>query len=70
MREWMLEAPEHDLPGRDEAAFAAAWAARDISLLPPEVPRWLLLQWLAAQGYLLHGSQQGGNHQLRAAHAP
>ncbi|CAM3864789.1 hypothetical protein [Deinococcus frigens] len=60
MRPWMLEAPEHDLTAAELAVFAAAWGARDVSLLPPQLPRWLFLQWLTGQGYLLHGSQQGG----------
>ncbi|CAM3369793.1 RES domain-containing protein [Deinococcus saxicola] len=58
MRDWMLEAPEHNLTDTDLAAFAAAWEARTVDLLPEGVPRWLFLQWLTEQGYLLHGSQQ------------
>lgn len=59
MRPWMLEAPHVELSAAAKQAFAAAWAARDVSLLPDHVPSWLFLQWLAGQGYLLHGSQQG-----------
>lgn len=58
MRPWMLEAPDQKLTASDLAAFAAAWAARDLHQLPEGVPRWLFLQWLTEQGYLLHGSQQ------------
>ncbi len=56
----MLEAPKHDLMTTDLAAFAVAWEARDVDLLPKNVPRWLFLQWLTEQGYLLHGSQHEG----------
>lgn len=58
MRPWMLQAPDHALTASDLAAFAAAWAARDLHQLPEGLPRWLFLQWLTEQGYLLHGSQQ------------
>ncbi len=60
MRPWMLSAPFAELSKAAEQALAAAWAARDVSLLPQGVPHWLFLQWLAGQGYLLHGSQKGG----------
>lgn len=56
---WMLEAPMVKLPGSAITAFQAAWQAREVALLPEGVPRWLFLQWLAGQGYLLHGSQRG-----------
>ncbi|TSA83903.1 hypothetical protein FNU79_11375 [Deinococcus detaillensis] len=55
----MLEAPDSESSAATREAFAKAWAACDMALLPEHVPRWLFLQWLAEQGYLLHGSQQG-----------
>ncbi|QFP75053.1 hypothetical protein [Deinococcus sp. AJ005] len=59
MHTWMLEAPEHEVTPADLAVFAAAWDARDVGVLPGDLPRWLFLQWLTEQGYLLHGSQSG-----------
>lgn len=58
MRPWMLEAPKVKLPESAVQAFAAVWTERDVARLPDSVPRWLFLQWLAEQGYLLHGSQR------------
>ncbi|WP_420596289.1 hypothetical protein [Deinococcus sp.] len=60
MRPWMLEAPESHLTDAHLAAFASAWTARDVDLLPEDVPRWLFLQWLTQQGFLLHGSRHPG----------
>ena len=58
MRPWMLEAPMAKLPESAVAAFADAWATRDLNRLPGGMPRWLFLRWLERQGCLLHGSQQ------------
>ncbi|MBZ9712820.1 hypothetical protein [Deinococcus multiflagellatus] len=51
-------APEASLSASAYRAFEAAWAARDPDLLPAGVARWHFLQWLAGQGFLLHGSAQ------------
>ena len=56
---WMQPAPQMHLLAEDEAAFAAALATRDVARLPAHLPRWFFLQWVAAQGYLLHGSKVG-----------
>lgn len=58
MRPWMLEAPHTDVCGSARQAFALAWESRNLGLLPADVPRWVFLQWLTGQGYLLHGSAQ------------
>ncbi|WP_345466213.1 hypothetical protein [Deinococcus carri] len=47
------------LPGSEVEAFQAAWDARNPELLPEGVPRWLFLEWLAREGWLLHGSARG-----------
>jgi hypothetical protein len=60
MPPWMLEAPNVPRSVGAEQAFKAVWAARDLTLLPGEIPRWVFLQWLTEQGYLLHGSEQPG----------
>lgn len=60
MRPWMLEAPPVEPSDADLAAFGRVLEARDPSLLPPGTPRWLFLNWLTAQGFLLHGSPQSG----------
>ncbi|CAM3864750.1 hypothetical protein [Deinococcus frigens] len=65
---WMLESPPGELSEAAARSCSRAWTARHISLLPPEVPRWLFLQWLAEHGYLLHGSQHGGLTELVGAH--
>lgn len=56
----MLQAPMNEQSQAAEQVFAAVWAARNLSLLPHETPRWQFLQWLTGQGYLLHGSEQPG----------
>ena len=53
---WMLEAPRVKLPASALDAFQTAFQTRDLTLLPPGVPRWLFLEWLAREGWLLHGS--------------
>lgn len=56
MRPWMLEAPPLPISPDAEAAF---WAALEgPAPLPAGWPRWQFLQWVAAQGFLLHGSPQ------------
>lgn len=60
MRPWMLEAPPVEPSDADLSAFRQALEARDPGLLPPGTPRWLFLNWLTAQGFLLHGSPQPG----------
>lgn len=60
MRPWMLEAPCVQPRAADLAAFGRALEARDPGLLGPDVPRWLFLDWLTAQGLLLHGSPAAG----------
>ncbi|MFB9993777.1 hypothetical protein ACFFLM_17605 [Deinococcus oregonensis] len=54
--EWMLEAPRVKLPAAALDAFQTAFATRDLTHLPPGIPRWLFLEWLAREGWLLHGS--------------
>ena len=57
MHDWMLELPPYELGRSDEEAFGAALSARDAAKLPP-VPRWVFLDWLTRQGWLLHGSNR------------
>lgn len=59
MRSWMLEAPRVELPNAAERAFQAVLSARNPELLPGSVPRWLFLDRLAREGWLLHGSALG-----------
>lgn len=54
----MLTAPHHPLTPPEVAAFRQALEARDAELLPPDLPRWMFLQWLAGEGFLLHGSRK------------
>lgn len=60
MLPWMLEAPTVKLREEAGEVFRAALEAGSPDLLPPELPRWTFLHWLGGQGYLLHGSQEGG----------
>ncbi|MDB5045121.1 MAG: hypothetical protein JWQ08_1171 [Deinococcus sp.] len=53
---WMLEAPRVKLPASALDAFQVAFETRDLTHLPPGVPRWLFLEWLAREDWLLHGS--------------
>lgn len=55
----MLEAPQIKLSEGAVRAFRAALAARNAELLSPDVPRWVFLEWLAREGWLLHGSARG-----------
>lgn len=55
----MLEAPTVKLSASDVEAFQAALDARNPDLIPENQPRWVFLEWLAQQGYLLHGSPTG-----------
>lgn len=57
--DWMLEAPMVKLTESAVTAFEVTWTQKNVALLPGGVPRWLFLQWLTRQGYLLHGSQKG-----------
>ncbi|EYB67823.1 hypothetical protein DEIPH_ctg032orf0069 [Deinococcus phoenicis] len=59
LRPWMLEAPRVKLPEAAAQAFQAALMAREPGLLPEGVPRWIFLDGLARQGFLLHGSARG-----------
>ena len=54
----MLEAPPFELTTELERAFEAVLEARNPAHLPSDAPRWVFLQWLAGQGYLLHGSKK------------
>lgn len=53
---WMLAAPTFELTHSLTKQFNRVISKKDPSLLPAEVPRWIFLDWLARQGYLLHGS--------------
>lgn len=70
MLPWMLAAPTVPLPGEAAPLFRAALEARDPGLWPPDLPRWTLLQGLAGQGFLLHGSGHRDLHEFqpRAPH--
>lgn len=65
MHDWMLEAPMVKLAEQTIRDFQRALDERDAGLLPPQTPRWIFLDWLAKQGYLLHGSPQGPRAELR-----
>jgi len=52
----MQKAPTINLSGREEALFHFALEQRDPGVLPADSPRWVFLQWLVGQGYLLHCS--------------
>jgi hypothetical protein len=53
---WMLEAPHVKLPAAALDAFQTTFLTRDLTHLPPGMPRWLFLEWLTREGWLLHGS--------------
>ena len=65
MSNWMLTAPASEVTAQLEHHFVQVLAKRDATLLPADAPRWVFLQWLAEQGWLLHGSQTGGLTELR-----
>lgn len=65
MFDWMLTAPAFQVSAQMEHHFVQVLAKWDATLLSSDVPRWVFLQWLAAQGWLLHGSQTGGLTELR-----
>ncbi len=65
MFDWMLTAPASVVSGPLEHDFIQALANRNAGLLAPDAPRWVFLQWLAEQGWLLHGSRSGGLTELR-----
>ncbi|MPY67306.1 hypothetical protein F8S09_11485 [Deinococcus sp. SDU3-2] len=69
MRPWMLEAPPAEPSDADLIAFGRALEARDPGLLPPGTTRWLFLDWLTAQGFLLHGSPQAGIQEFEVRQA-
>ena len=69
MRPWMLEAPESHLTDAHLAAFASAWTARDVDLLPEDVPRLAVLAVADTAGVSLTRLSASGHHVLRAAHA-
>lgn len=52
----MLEAPKVKASESAVRAFEMVWIEQNLTALPDGVPRWLFLEWLAEQGYLLHGS--------------
>lgn len=62
MPPWMLSAPDFHLSAAQEAACAAAWAARELDMLPHDLPKWVFLRWLTGQGHLLHGSPLSNIH--------
>ena len=51
----MLELPPYEPNPAEERAFEAVLSARGVAKLPA-APRWIFLQWLTRQDYLLHGS--------------
>jgi len=61
----MLEAPTEPSGSRNEVLFREVTQRRDPSRLPTHLPRWVFLQWLAEQGWLLHGTPLGGLEELR-----
>lgn len=65
MHDWMLEAPMVKLAEKTVQQFQTALAARDATRLPADLPRWIFLDWLTKQGYLLHGSPKGPTTELR-----
>ena len=64
MFDWMLTAPASEVLAQLERGFFQVLANRDANLLSSDAPRWVFLQWLAEQGWLLHGSQTGGLTEL------
>jgi hypothetical protein len=58
MQPWMIERPQGQLDLGAEVACQKALKLGDAALIPPHVPRWLVLDWLAQQGWLLHGSDR------------
>ena len=54
----MLELPPYAWSQETELVFQSALCERNASKLPAQVPRWLFLQWLVGQGYVLHGSNR------------
>lgn len=56
MQPWMLEAPSFQITPQEERIFRAALEVRNARVLPPDVPRWVFLEWLVRAGHLLHGS--------------
>ena len=65
MFDWMLTAPAFQGSAQLERNFVQVLANRNATFLSPDAPRWVFLQWLASQGWVLHGSQAGGLTELR-----
>ena len=61
----MLKAPPVKLTAAQELVFRSVLDARNPDLLPADLPRWIFLHWLAARGWLLHGSPVGGLSELK-----
>ncbi len=61
----MLEATVSPPGQKNEMLVQSVLEQRESSLPPAVLPRWVFLQWLARQGWLLHGAQRGGLNKLR-----
>lgn len=62
---WMSSAPIFKLTDTLEKQFQNIINQKDPSLLPTQVPCWVFLDWIARQGYLLHGSSVKDLSELR-----
>lgn len=62
--DWMLVVPDERLPAAVGAVFERVESVGEAALFDApataHLPRWLLLQWLARRGWLLHGSDRAG----------
>lgn len=58
MPDCMLDAPMVNLTAEVVETFESVLKRRPERTLPHGVPRWLFLDWVARQGYLLHGSKR------------
>ncbi len=56
----MVEAPPSEITPSLEARFREVLDGGDVDALPHGVPRWVFLDWLTRQGWLLHGSNRAG----------
>ena len=65
MFDWMLAAPPLEIPAPLNRTFLEVLATREVGMLTADSPRWMFLQWLAARGWLLHGSPLGDLAELR-----
>ena len=60
MKSWMVQVPKTIVSRDLQESSERALNSGDIDVIPAGVPRWIFLEWLARQGWLLHGSNHRG----------